>query len=338
MPCQSLPHPMTSPAVTSAGHSIGSILTKLSRSKLLRKGVARPFLFINERVWNCLPQSIKGLQLVRRYGSFLHKLVQMRASRQQYHGTFFLRNRPELALLRSLADRLPAAAPLQITVVACSNGAEVYSIAWTIRSARPDLRLVIHAVDISSEILDTARAGVYSLEVDRRINAPIFARLTEPEIDSMFARDGDKLRIRPWLRENIHWHAADATDPALASRIGPADIVIANRFLCHMDPSDAERCLRRLELLVKPRGYLFVSGVDLEIRARVALDLGWSVVPDLLEEIHNGDPSLHQDWPWQYWGLEPFTTSRPDWRIRYASVFCVGQHALNCEEAGGLRN
>src|SRR5438034_4334882 len=43
--------------------------------------------------------------------------------------------------------------------------------------------------------------------------------------------------------------------------------------------------------LVSPGGYLFVSGVDLDVRTKVALDLGWEPVPELIKEIHNGDPS-----------------------------------------------
>jgi chemotaxis methyl-accepting protein methylase len=50
-----------------------------------------------------------------------------------------------------------------MSVLACSKGAEVYSMAWAIRSARPDLQLNFHAVDISQEIVDFAARGIYSL-------------------------------------------------------------------------------------------------------------------------------------------------------------------------------
>ena len=76
--------------------------------------------------------------------------------------------------------------------------------------------------------------------------------------------------------------------------------------------------------LVKQGGYLFVSGVDLDIRTKVALDLGWRPVADLMEDIHNGDPILRNHWPWDYTGLEPFNKRRGDWRTRYASVFHLG--------------
>ena len=65
---------------------------------------------------------------------------------------------------------------------------------------------------------------------------------------------------------------------------------MANNFLCHMDASMAERCLRNIARLVSPHGYLFVSGIDLDIRTKVADDLGWNPLQELLEEIHEGDP------------------------------------------------
>ena len=259
------------------------------------------------------------------YGVFIHSLIELRGARQQYHGTYFLRNRPELQLIRSLLSGKPNGSNLRIAVLACSNGAEVYSILWTIRSARPDLHVELHAIDISKDILEIAKEGVYPLEAQQLTDAPIFERLSEDEMRALFDKQEDQVKIKAWIKEGIDWRVADAGDPQLKNRLEPQDIVVANRFLCHMNPPDAERCLRNIGNVVAPGGYLFVSGIDLDIRTRVATDLGWTPVQNLLEEIHNGDPSLRRDWPWKYWGLEPFNPKRRDWRVRYASVFQLGQ-------------
>jgi len=300
-----------------------SITAAISESKILRTFVGKPFLRINEWAWNRLPLTMKRFRLVLFYGAFLHSLVRLRADRTQVHGTFFLRNRAELELIRSFVNRLPESSTLKIAILACSNGAEVYSILWTIRSARPDLSLDVYAIDISNDIVEIAKKGMYSLGENPLVHERIFARLTEGEIDSLFERENDQFRIRPWIAEGIHWQVGDARDPNLAARLGPQDIVVANKFLCHMTPRDAEKCLRNLSQFVMPGGYLFVSGVDLDVRTRVAIELGWAPVQDLLEEIHNGDPSVRRDWPWRYWGLEPFDSKKPDWKTRYAAVFQV---------------
>jgi chemotaxis methyl-accepting protein methylase len=242
-----------------------------------------------------------------------------------YLGTFFLRNRPELELIRRLSSLEGRRHPVKVAVLGSSNGAEVYSIAWAIRSAQPDLRLVIEAVDLSEEVLEFARRGVYQLGVSELVDEPVFERVTAKEMEEMFDREGERFRIKPWITEGITWRPGDAGDPRILDALGPQHIVVANRFLCHLRPPDAERCLRNIARLPVPGGYLFVSGIDLDVRTKVANDLGWRPIPDLMEEIHDGDPSLRVGWPCKYWGLEPIDRRRRDWRTRYASVFQLGE-------------
>lgn len=303
-----------------------SIVDMLSKVKILRKCMGRPFLRANEWVWNRLPPSLSALRPVCIYGMFLQSLVRLRTKRMQFHGTLFFRNRPALELIRSLAAQKPQGSTLRLTVLGCSNGAEVCSILWTIRSARPDLELEIHAIDTSAEILEVAQNGVYSLGENPLLpNVPIMERLSESEMSKLFDKeDEDAVRIKPWIAQGVRWQLGDAGDPSLAGRFERADIVVANNFLCHMEPADAERCLHNLPHFVLPGGYLFVSGVDLEVRTKVARELGWAPVSDLLEEIHEGDPCVRNDWPWKYWGLEPFDRQKPDWKTRYAAFFQIG--------------
>lgn len=301
------------------------IFTKIIKLRIFGKSPVGAYLRLNKLFCRHLRPSLAALWPIRSYGNFLHTLALLQADRRQYFGTFFFRNRPELELIRRLSDRNGRDSTLKISVLACSNGAEVYSILWTIRSARPDLKVIMHAVDISREILELAQKGVYSLKTPELVDQPIFKRMTEEEIREMFDREEDQVKIKSWIKEGIIWHFGDAGDPHIFNAMGPQDMVVANNFLCHMDPPDAERCLRNIARLVKPGGYLFVSGVDLDIRTKVARDLGWKPVRDLMEDIHDGDPCLRVDWPWKYWGLEPFDKRRPDWKVRYASGFQLGE-------------
>jgi SAM-dependent methyltransferase len=145
--------------------------------------------------------------------------------------------------------------------------------------------------------------------------------MTRAEIEELFHRDGDLLTVQSWIKEGIHWHVGDVGEPEILDALGPQDMVIANNFLCHMDASEAEKCLRNIARLLSPGGYMFVSGIDLDIRTKVARDLGWRPLDELLEEIHEGDPCLRNDWPFGYGGLEPLNKRRHDWRTRYAAVF-----------------
>jgi chemotaxis protein methyltransferase CheR len=319
---------------------------RLARDPWSWKKLGRPYLFLVRGIWKRLSASLRLLPPGQFYGRHLHTLIRLHAVRRQSFGTFFLRNRPELELIRGLVNRQSPGARLAIAVLACSKGAEVYSITWAIRSARPDLKLDVHALDMSREILAFAKRGVYSLEnldlfnatnhdgvpawqdvawnTCRDQNASIFERLTDEEMQELCEVEGDQATVKPWLKEGISWLYGDAGDPEVIDVLGPQDIVVANRFLCHMEPATADRCLRNIARLVKSGGYLFVSGIDLDVRTRVASEMGWTPVTDLIREIHEGDASLRRGWPLEYWGLEPFRDDRRDWRIRYASVFQVG--------------
>jgi SAM-dependent methyltransferase len=300
-----------------------SILARMVKLKIFEKSPVGAYLRLNKLIWNHLPPSVTALPPVRIYGSLLHTLVCLGANRRQFFGTFFLRNRPGLELIRRLSDQKGKGSTLKISVLASSNGAEVYSILWTIRSARPDLKVIMHAVDISKDILELAQKGVYSLNTPELVDQPIFERMTGEEMQEMFEREGDQVKIKSWISEGITWRLGDAGDPEIVNLLGLQDMVVANNFLCHMDPSDAERCLRNIARLAKPGGYLFVSGIDLNVRTKVALDLGWKPVRDLMEEIHDGDPVLRDDWPFKWWALEPLNKERDDWQLRYSSVFQI---------------
>ncbi len=345
------PHPThahglkaTAEALFTTAHMPPTVLGTMSQSRFLRRCVGRPYLRVNMSIWNHLPASVTSWRPVRAYGCHLHNLIQLRAARVQYIGTFFFRNRPELELLGRLLDQKPQGAPLDVAVLACSKGAEVYSFSYTIRCARPDLNVTLHALDIDRDVLEFAKGGVYSIRppdapssdtlferddvamnTSRGQGTWIFERTSRGEMEALFDRDGDRVTVKPRFREGIIWHLGDAGDPGLPDELGPQDIVVANRFLCHMQPREAEACLRNLARLVKPGGYLFVSGLDLSVRSKVARELGWEPVMELIREIHDGDPSLRHDWPLQYWGLEPFDQHRLDWQTRYAAVFQLGR-------------
>jgi chemotaxis methyl-accepting protein methylase len=287
------------------------------------------FLGLNERVWRRLPASVRRLRPVRAYGTMLHTLVGRRADREMYLGTWFLRNRPALEQLRRLVDEKKPDERVDIAVLGCSIGVEVYSILWTLRSHRPDLQLVVQGVDISPDVLRVAERGVYSSEDSDMVHSSIFQGLTEIEREQIFDWSGDKARIRHWLREGISWQVGDASDPNLVANLGPQDIVVANNFLCHMAAPSAEACLRNFARLARLGGYVLVTGVDLDVRTKVALDLGWEPIPDLRAEIHDGDQLVRDDWPWQWWGLEPLDRRRPDWETRYTAAFRIRADAAS---------
>jgi chemotaxis methyl-accepting protein methylase len=246
-------------------------------------------------------------------GRWIHARAR-RGPRAQAIRTCFFRNRPELAAIERFVASRNADAPLAVAVLGCSRGAEVYSLVCALHAARPDLERTVYGVDISEDVLAAAREARYASDA-RELQG-----VAPGERARLFDEEPGGLCVKPHLREGITWLQADVRSPGLRERLGAQDLVIANRFLCHMAPDEAESCLRNILGLLKPGAALFVSGVDLDVRSRVTREHGLEPLGDV-EALHEGDATLREGWPWQYWGLEPIDRARPDWRHYYASAF-----------------
>ena len=116
-----------------------ALLERVAKARVLGKSPVGAYLRVNDWIWRHLPGSIAALRPVDSYGRFLHSLACLHADREMYLGTFFLRNRAELELIRRLSEPIAARRPVKIAVLGCSNGAEVYSIRWALRSIEPNV-------------------------------------------------------------------------------------------------------------------------------------------------------------------------------------------------------
>ncbi|MBI5716321.1 MAG: methyltransferase domain-containing protein [Burkholderiales bacterium] len=309
---------------------IFGFLSGISRARLVRR-LGLVFLSLNEWIWKRLPTSLRRSKGARRYGQFIHKLVLMRGLREPNGGTYLLRNRPELELIHDLVQGRPRGSGFRIAVLGCSIGMEVYSVRWQLRNLEPLLDIQLVGLDIDQASIDLARSGAYPLPD----HAWMVARLTDAERSEIIETTAHSAQIRPHLRHGIQWLVGDACSPNLHALLRKQDLVLANRFLCHMEPEQASACLRNIAGLVAPGGYLFVSGVDLQVRQSVLRDSGLIPLTERLAAIHDGDPSLRECWPLQTSGLEPMDTGRADWIARYAMAYHLPDKRKELREREG---
>jgi CheR methyltransferase, SAM binding domain len=278
------------------------------------------------RVWRGIPPQIQTGRLLRPLANAIYRRALVVSTRNQSTSTWFLRNPPLLATLRELADRHERQGSLRICVLGCSTGAEPYSILWTLRKARPDLRISCLAVDLSESSLAKARLGAYSR------HDPEMRFMTDESLHNMFDRDGDSYTIKRWISADTQWVSGDVRDEDVVASLGTHDMVLANNFLVHMDTACATDCFRKIMGLTRPRGIFVCRGIDLDLRQRLAREAGLTPLPMNVVEIHDGDALARACWPWDYWGVEPMTKSRPDWLSRYASVFRVAESPASARE------
>ena len=124
--------------------------------------------------WNALPQSVLSSWPFRKLGKLIHKAHvrwQLRVPGLQI--TYFLRNEPLLEVLRDLALKLPSGRDWRIISVGCSTGAELYSLLWYLRSARPDLQISAVGVDILTPLSQRQEAGSIFAQTTRCAFCPM---------------------------------------------------------------------------------------------------------------------------------------------------------------------
>lgn len=271
-----------------------------------------------ERAWYRLPPRARSSKPMVRLGKVVYEISRRQQKRTPgalY--TRFFRNRPLLEVLGELIRGWAPEASLKLAVIGCSTGAELYSVLWMARNHRPDLQVFAFGLDLSETAIENARNGVYSL--DRHETERALPEGTE----GLFIRHEGYVEVTESLRKCVSWLVGDACEPRAFEPIGNCDIVLANNFLVHMADGQAATCLKNVVRTVVPGGYLCVWGINLDVRQEVVHEMGLIPVSNKVEEIYRADDRALEVWPWKYWGAEPLDKTRPDWMVRYSSIFRV---------------
>jgi chemotaxis protein methyltransferase CheR len=176
--------------------------------------------------------------------------------------SFFRDGRP-FEHLRGLLPALHAARlpgqPLRIWSAACSTGQEAYSIsilASELAERDPGFaarRIEILGTDLSSAVLERARAGVFTqFEVQRGL--PI-RTLTQ-----RFTQDGTRWRIKPEVAARCRFEKLNLLDDLRA--FGRFDAVFCRNVLIYFDVPTKARVLANLAGQMLPDGVLYLGSAE----------------------------------------------------------------------------
>ena len=176
------------------------------------------------------------------------------------HESSFFRDGKPFDHLAKILPRLLASArpgsPLRIWSAACSTGQEPYSIAMMVADAiggKVDHRVEILATDISAEILQRAREGVFSqFEVQRGL--PIRSLLKH------FKQEGTRWRIAPDLSAMVRFEERNLL--ADLGALGRFDAIFCRNVLIYFDAATKTRVLEALARRLSPDGVLYLGGAE----------------------------------------------------------------------------
>jgi chemotaxis protein methyltransferase CheR len=156
------------------------------------------------------------------------------------------------ALLQSRASRKS----LRIWSAACSTGQEPYSIAMCLKEKAAQLagwRIEIVGTDLSQEVLDKSRAGIYSqFEVQRGLPIQLLVKY--------FAQIGELWQLNSEIRSMVQYRQLNLLQDF--SSLGKFDVVFCRNVLIYFDQQTKTQIFERIARVTEPDGMLMLGAAE----------------------------------------------------------------------------
>ena len=159
-------------------------------------------------------------------------------------------------MLPSLIKARAAQRRIRIWCAAASTGQEPYSLAMIVKEMAAQLagwRIEIIATDLSNEVLEKARAGLYSqFEVQRGLPIQMLMKY--------FSQSGETWQISPEIRAMVQYRPLNLlTD---FGHLGSFDIIFCRNVLIYFDQPTKVDVLERIARITEADGYLALGAAE----------------------------------------------------------------------------
>jgi chemotaxis protein methyltransferase CheR len=172
---------------------------------------------------------------------------------------------PALLAARAVRRRI------RIWCAAASTGQEPYSLAMALKemgAAIEGWRIEIVATDLSTEVLEKARTGIYSqFEVQRGLPIQLLLKY--------FTRVGESWQIAPDIRAMVHYRQINLLGDF--SHLGQFDVVFCRNVLIYFDQATKSAVLDSVARNTERDGYLLLGAAE----TVVGLSDSFRPLPDL---------------------------------------------------------
>ena len=175
--------------------------------------------------------------------------------------SFFFRDKLPFELFRNaimpaLLSARAASRRIRIWSAAAATGQEPYSLAIALKEMGKDLRgfrVEIVATDLSSEVLEKARSGIYSqFEVQRGLPALMLIKY--------FSQVGETWQIAPEIRGMVKFMPLNLLNDF--SHLGRFDLVLCRNVLIYFDQRTKIAVLERIAGVTERDGFLVLGGAE----------------------------------------------------------------------------
>jgi chemotaxis protein methyltransferase CheR len=172
--------------------------------------------------------------------------------------TAFFREEHHFTVLAQHArESAGGASPFRVWSAGCSTGEEPYSIAMCLADALPQGSFQVLATDIDTQVIASARAGVYPLQS--------VLRLPEARQKRFFLRGTGRFEGQARVRREIAAHV-EFMRLNLMERDWPVegalDAVFCRNVMIYFDKPTQHRLIARFARLLKPKGLFFAGHAE----------------------------------------------------------------------------
>ena len=174
------------------------------------------------------------------------------------------------SIMPALLAARKSARTIRIWCAAASTGQEPYSLAMSLKAMESEIagwRIELLATDLSGEVLEKARMGIYTqFEVQRGLPIALLIK--------HFAQVGELWQIAPELRAMVRYRQLNLL--ADFSQLGLFDLIFCRNVLIYFDQATKIDVLNRLARVTASDGYLVLGAAETVI----GLTDRFKMVPD----------------------------------------------------------
>ena len=180
--------------------------------------------------------------------------LQLAISHLTTNETFFFREPEHFHIMRDfIASLRPVPMPFRVWSAASSSGEEAYSIAMVLADVLGGAKWEVIGSDISTRVLDRARAGLYPLERNGGIPKDYLHRFC---LKGLGAHDGMML-IGKQLRERVHFSQVNLNESI--PDLGRFDLVFLRNILIYFQNDQKRKVVEAVIPRLQPHGLLIVG-------------------------------------------------------------------------------
>ncbi|MBA4110965.1 MAG: SAM-dependent methyltransferase [Leptothrix sp. (in: Bacteria)] len=167
--------------------------------------------------------------------------------------TYFFREPKHFELLKSLAQAHKPGQSFRVWSAASSTGEEAYSMAMVLADTLGSNPWEILGSDISTRVLQRARAGHFPMERARNIPQPYLKRYCLKGFDE---QEGTML-VEKSLRQRIRFIQANLNEPL--PQLGQFDVIFLRNVMIYFNGDTKRQVVARVISMLKPGGYFCIG-------------------------------------------------------------------------------